>query len=168
MAWVELGRLGAPYGVKGWIHVVSHTDPPQRLLEYRQWVLRLASGERLTRRVAQARSHAQGLVAHLEGVTGRAGAAALTGAVVEVERAALPPPGEREYYRADLVGFSVSNLEGAQLGVVSHFVDTPAGAVMVTRRASGGEHWVPAAPKHLRRIDLAARAIVVDWPAELE
>ncbi len=168
MAWVELGRLGAPYGVKGWIHVESHTDPPQRLLEYRQWVLRLADGERLTRRVAEGRPHAQGLVARLEGVTGREGAAALTGAVVEVERGALPPPGEREYYRADLVGFRVENLEGAQLGVVSHFVDTPGGAVMVTRRDGGGEHWVLAVPKHLRRVDLASRTIVVDWPAELE
>jgi 16S rRNA processing protein RimM len=168
VAWVELGRLGAPYGVRGWIHVESHTDPVQRLLEYRQWVLRLASGERLTRRVAEGRTHARALVARLEGVTGRAGAAALTGAVVEVERAALPPAGEREYYRADLVGFSVSNLEGAQLGVVSHFVDTPGGAVMVTQSVGGGEHWVPAVPKHLRRVDLTARTIVVDWPAELD
>ncbi len=168
MAWVELGRLGAPYGVKGWIHVESHTDPPDRLLEYRPWVLRLASGERLTRRVTEGRSHARGLVARFEGVTEREGAAALTGAVVEVDRAALPPPGEREYYRADLVGFRVSNLEGVQLGVVSHFVDTPGGAVMVTRGAGGGERWVLAVPKHLRKIDLAARAILVDWPAELE
>jgi len=38
----------------------------------------------------------------------------------------------------------------------------------VTQAPGGGEHWVPAAPKHLRRVDLAARTILVDWPAELE
>jgi 16S rRNA processing protein RimM len=101
-------------------------------------------------------------------VADRDQAAALTGAVVEVDRAALPPPGEREYYRADLVGFSVRNLEGAQLGTVSHFVETPGGAVMVTRDPARREHWVPAAPKHLRKVDLATRTILVDWPAELE
>jgi 16S rRNA processing protein RimM len=167
VAWVELGRLGAPYGIKGWIHVESHTDPAQGLLEYRPWVLRLANGERLTRRVEEGRVHAAGLVARLEGVADREQAAALTGARVEVERAALPPPGEREYYRADLAGFSVTNLEGALLGTVSHFVDLPNGAVMVTQAADGRQHWVLAVPKHLRRVDLAARAIVVDWPAEL-
>jgi 16S rRNA processing protein RimM len=167
VGWVELGRLGAPYGIKGWIHVESHTDPPQRLLEYREWVLRLASGERLARRLVEGRPHSRGLVAQLEGVTDRDQAASLTGAVVEVDRAALPPPGEREYYRADLVGFSVRNLEGTELGSVSHFVDTPSGAVMVARDAGGAEHWVPAAPKHLRKVDLAARTILVDWPAEL-
>jgi 16S rRNA processing protein RimM len=168
VAWVELGRLGAPYGVKGWVHVQSHTDPPRRLLEYREWVLRLAGGERLTRRVTEARAHADGLVAHLEGVADREEAAALTGAVVEVDRAALPPPGDREYYRADLVGFSVRNLEGAELGTVSHFVDMPTGAVMVTQAPGGLQHWVLAVPRHLRKVDLAAGTILVDWPAELE
>ncbi len=168
MTRIELGRLGAPYGIKGWIHVESHTDPPQRLLEYTEWVLRLGSGERLTRRLVQGRTHSCGLVAQLEGVADRDEAAALTGAVVEVDRAALPPPGEREYYRVDLVGCSVRNLEGMDLGTVSHFVDTPSGAVMVTRAAGGREHWVPAAPKHLRQVDPAARTILVDWPAELE
>jgi 16S rRNA processing protein RimM len=165
---IELGRLGAPYGIKGWIHVDSYTDPPQRLLELPEWVLRLRSGERITRRLTAGRGHGAGLVAQLEGVTGRDGAAALTGAVIEVERAALPPTAEREYYRADLVGMIVRNLEGESLGVVSHFVDAPAGAVMVTKEPGGREHWVLALPKHLREVDLAARTVVVDWPAELE
>jgi 16S rRNA processing protein RimM len=87
--------------------------------------------------------------------------------VIEIERAALPPTAEREYYRADLVGMSVRNLEGASLGVVSHFVDAPAGAVMVTREPGGREHWVLALPKHLRQVDMAARTVLVDWPVEL-
>jgi 16S rRNA processing protein RimM len=165
--WIELGRIKAPFGIKGWLHVESHTDPPERLLAYREWGLRLASGERLTRRVMEGRRHAEGLVAHLEGADDRGEAATLTGAVIEVERAALPQLAEREYYRADLVGLRVRNLEGVQLGTVSHFVEAPAGVVMVAREAGGQEHWVPAAPPHLKRVDLAAGEIVVDWPAEL-
>jgi 16S rRNA processing protein RimM len=164
--WIELGRLGAPYGIKGWLHVESHTDPPERLLEHRQWSL-VRNGTRQTWQVAQARSHGQGLVALLEGVSTREQAAALTGALIEVTREALPPAGERAYYRADLLGFRVRNLEGADLGEVSHFVDAPAGAVMVSR-AGTREHWVRAAPPHLQKVDLAAREILVDWPAELE
>jgi 16S rRNA processing protein RimM len=166
--WIELGRLGAPYGVRGWIHVASYTDPPERLLEYRQWNLRSPAGTRSVWRVAEARVHGAGLVAQLEGVEGRDEAAGLTGAVVEVERAALPATTANEYYCADLVGFCVRNLEGADFGRVSHFVDAPAGALMVTRTASGTELWVLAVPKHLRKVDVADRQIVVDWPAELE
>ena len=168
MAWVELGRIGAPYGIRGWIHVQSHTDPPERLLEYRQWTVRLASGGRLQQRIAAGRVHADGLVVQLEGIADRDAAARLTGAAIEVERAALPRLSEREYYRADLIGCAVRNLEGADLGQVSHFVEAPRGAVMVSRSADGQEHWVLANPRHLRQVDLAARRIVVDWPAQLE
>jgi 16S rRNA processing protein RimM len=168
VVWIELGRLGAPYGVQGWIHVESYTDPPGRLLDYRQWALRLTGGRRELRRVSAGRVHAAGLVAQLEGIADRAGAAAMTGAAVEVDRAVLPPLGEREYYRADLVGFRVRNLEGADLGTVSHFVEAPAGAVLVAKEPGGREHWVPAAPKHVRDVDIEEREILVDWPAELE
>ena len=166
--WIELGRIGAPFGIKGWLHIESHTDPPQGLLGYREWTLRLVNGERLARRVAEGRPHGEGLVAHLEGVDDRGTAAALTGAVIEVERAALPRLAEREYYRADLVGLRVRNLEGAELGTVSYFVEAPAGAVMVTQEPGGREHWVLAAPPHLRRVDLATGESLVDWPAELK
>ena len=168
MAWIELGRLGAPYGTKGWLHVDSYTDPPDGLLKYSDWVLRFEYGGRITLRLAAARGHGRGLVAQLEGVASREGAARLTGAIVEVERAALPPAGENQYYRADLVGFAVRNLEGVALGTVSHFVDAPAGAVMVAKEPGGREHWVLASPKHLRTVDLAQRIVVVDWPASYE
>jgi 16S rRNA processing protein RimM len=166
--WIELGRIGAPFGIKGWLHVESHTDPAEGLLRYREWIVRLANGERLVRRVAEGRPHGKGLVAHLEGVDEPGKAAALTGAVIEVERAALPQLGEREYYRADLVGLRVRNLEGTELGTVSYFVDGPTGAVMVAREAGGREHWVLAAPPYLRRVDLAMGEVLVDWPAELK
>ena len=171
--WVELGRIGAPFGLAGWVHVSSFTEPAESLLGYREWVLRPEGGERTSHRIAEAEVQGQGerLVVRLEGVEDRNAAALLTGAWVEVERAKLPPTGDREYYRADLIGLEVENLEGIALGRVAYFIDAPAGAVMVVagrEEASRREHWVLADPAHLRRVDLAAGRILVDWPAELE
>ena len=165
--WIELGRIGAPYGVKGWVHIDSHTDPPEGLLDHAQWILRLGSGVRVTRAVAESRSQGGKLVARLEGSEDRNAAAALTGATIEIDRANLPPTREREYYRADLIGLRVRNVEGVELGAVRHFVDAPAGPLMVVRDEAGREQWVPAVPEYLRKVDLAAGAILVDWPVEL-
>ena len=67
-------------------------------------------------RVAEGQPHSDRIVARLEGIEDRDRAAALTGAVIEVDRAELPPTGEREYYQADLIGLPVRNLEGVELG----------------------------------------------------
>jgi 16S rRNA processing protein RimM len=102
----------------------------------------------------------------LEGVEDRDAAAALRGAVIEVERAKLPPPGKRQYYQADLVGLAVENLEGVQLGQVAQFVEAPTGSVMVVKDAAGREHWVLATPQYLRKVEIDAGRILVDWPVE--
>ncbi len=34
-ALIQLGFVGAPFGVRGWVKLRSHTDPPERLLEHR-------------------------------------------------------------------------------------------------------------------------------------
>ena len=162
-ARVEVGRLGAAHGVRGWLRVQSFADPPQRLFEWKRWFV----GDR-EMQVLEARpqhgSNGNDWVALLEGVADRDAARRLTGQMVSVARELLPPPGPREHYRDDLVGFEARNLEGALLGVVDHFVDTPGNAVMVIKGAR--EYWVPVTTQHLREVRVEARALVVDWPED--
>ncbi|MBX5459955.1 MAG: 16S rRNA processing protein RimM [Steroidobacteraceae bacterium] len=203
---LELGRIGSPYGIKGWVHVRSFTDPPGRLLKCREWILeggrlrgftpgavpteqprgsgreaqhpgqregdavveRTAAGERLTLRLVEGRPQGAGFVARLEGITDRDAAQRLQGARISVLRSALPKLRRNQFYQADLIGLGVANVEGAELGRVAHFVETPGGSVMVVRGDSGREHWVPATKTHLVKVDLEAGRITVDWPADLE
>jgi 16S rRNA processing protein RimM len=53
------------------------------------------------------------------------------------------------------------NLDGISLGKVQHFIESPAQVLMVVRGTR--EYWIPAVPQHLRRVDLQARRVVVDW-----
>ncbi len=160
---LELGRIGPPYGIKGWVHVQSFTSPPEKLLKYRSWSLNAA-----TYTVVEGRLHGSSVVARLEGIEDRDRAALLHGAVISVPRSVLPKLRKREFYQADLIGLSVANLEGVALGEVSHFVETPGGELMIVRSGAGQEHWVPATKEHLSKVDLAAGQVVVDWPAVLE
>jgi 16S rRNA processing protein RimM len=150
------------------MHVDSYTDPPEGLLAYAQWVLRVGSAGRVTRRLTEGHTHGDRLVARLEGVEDRDAAAALTGAVIEVQRAELPPPGKRQHYRADMVGLTVRNLEDVELGKVAQFVDAPTGPVMVVKDGEGREHWVLATPQYLRKVELDKDLILVDWPLDVE
>ena len=159
-ALIELGIVGAPFGVRGWVKLRSHTDPPERLLDHRELQLGLGGAWRAFRIESSGRSGGQ-LTVKLNGIDDRDQAQALRGAAVCVPRSELPQRDERDFYRADLIGCEVVNLAGVRLGVVQHFVETPAHALMVVRGEQ--EFWVPAVPQHLRRVDLRARQVVVDW-----
>lgn len=162
---VVLGAVTAPFGVKGWVKVRSDTDPPGRLFEYPGLCLVLRGARTSLQVEASGRSGGQ-VTAKFAGVGDRDRAQALAGAEICVPRDALPAGKPCEYYRADLVGCRVFDLTGADLGVVDHFVETPAHALMVVRGAQ--DIWVPAVPRHLRRVDLAQRRIVIDWERAAE
>jgi 16S rRNA processing protein RimM len=83
-----------------------------------------------------------------------------------VPRSELPQRADQDFYRADLIGCDVVNLEGAGLGIVQHFIETPVQVLMVVRGAR--EHWIPAVPQHLRRVELLARRVIVDWAASTD
>jgi 16S rRNA processing protein RimM len=156
---IEVGRLGAAHGVRGWLRVQSFTDPPQRLFEWKRWFV----GDR-EMNLREARQQGDGWIAQLEGVDERDAASRLTGQMVLVEKDLLPPTTGREHYRDDLVGFEVRNVEGALLGLVDHFIDTPGNAVMVIKGVK--EHLVPVTKQHLRSVDRDARNLIVDWPED--
>jgi 16S rRNA processing protein RimM len=161
-ALIQLGFVGAPFGVRGWVKLRSHTDPHERLLEHSNLQIG-REGAWQSYRVEQRGRSGGALTAKLAGVEDRDQAAGLRGAQVCVPRADLPQRDDKDFYRADLIGCDVVNLAGVVLGVVQHFVETPAQALMVVRGER--EYWVPAVPQHLRRVDLQARRVVVDWDA---
>ena len=159
---IELGVVGAPFGVRGWVKLRSFTDPPDRLLQHRSLQL-LVGGAWVAYKIeASGRSGGQ-LTAKLKGVNDRDQAGILRGAQIGVPRAELPQRDDKDFYRADLIGCEVVNLEGLGLGTVQHFIETPAQVLMVVRGAQ--EYWIPAIPQHLRRVELQARRVVVDWNA---
>ena len=162
-ALIQLGFVGAPFGVRGWIKLRSHTDPPERLLEHRSLSIGRGSVWQIYRIEASGRSGGA-LTVKLAGIEDRDQAQALRGAQVCVPRSELPRRDDRDFYRADLIGCEVANLEGIVLGHVQHFIETPAQVLMVVRGAQ--EFWIPAVPQHLRRVDLRERRLVVDWSAD--
>jgi 16S rRNA processing protein RimM len=158
-----LGRVVGAHGVRGWLKIHSFTDPPEALLDYQPWVLRAANGLSSRCTVREAEFDGQRIRVALQGIDDRNAAELLRGQEIAVARGALPPVKDKEYYQQDLLGFEVCNLEGVRLGQLSHFVDGTSQPTM----AVTGEHerWVPAMPPYLRRVDLVARQVVVDWPA---
>jgi 16S rRNA processing protein RimM len=161
--WLPLGRIVGVFGIKGWVKVVSYTDPREAILSYPEW--HLDKPTQGAHRVVTGRKLGRQVVASLEHIGDRDVARQLVGATISVQRSALPALKPREYYRADLIGLRVVNEQGVELGRVERFIDMPAHAVMVVRGAQ--EHLLPVTPQHLRRVDLANGEIRVEWiPAE--
>ncbi len=158
-----MGRVTAPYGVRGWIKVHTLTAAPESLGRYPVWRLG-RNGQWREVRVLASRMQGSALVAQLEGVDDREAAAALRGTDVAVLRAELPAAEEGEFYWADLIGLSVVNETRHEFGRVVRILQTGANDVLVVADEAGaGETLIPFIADVIRQVDPAAGRIVVDW-----
>lgn len=163
---LTLGRVAGVFGVKGWIHIASHTRPIENLLTYSPWWIAGTPG--FEARLLEGRVHGRGLVARITGRDGnpiddRDVAAGLIGADIEVERSRFPEPSPGEYYWADLEGLAVVNEQGTALGVVDGLTSNGAQDVLVVKQDKV-ERLIPFVQGPIvKSVDLPGKSIVVDW-----
>jgi 16S rRNA processing protein RimM len=157
-----MGRVAAPYGVKGWLKVLPLTEDPDTLLSHARWWIRARAGEWQPVDLESGRMHGKTLLAQLSGLPDREAAAKYAGGEVGVARSALPATAENEFYWADLVGLAVRNRQGETLGRIEEVQEF--GAHPVLRVAGEGSvALIPWVDAYIDGVDLAARRIDVDW-----
>ena len=161
---VIVGHVAGLFGVHGWVKVYSHTRPREAILAYNPWLVKQEDLWQ-ERAFLEGRLQGKGIVAHLAGCTDRDQAGRLIGSEIAVRVEQLPALKQGEYYWAQLEGLKVVNRAGQELGTVSHLFETGgANDVMVVRGRR--ERLVPFIPSVIRKVDLEAGVIHVDWEPE--
>ena len=161
--YVVLGRISGIYGVQGWVKVYSETRVREDILGYDEWLLRRPGGWQKVQLI-DGRMQGEGVIARLEGVNDRDAARGLIGTEIAVPRRELPPAEPGEYYWSDLEGLKVVNLEGVELGTVSHLFETGANDVLVV--VGERQRLIPFTRDAVKDVDLQSRTLRVDWDAE--
>lgn len=163
--YLDAGEISGVFGVKGWVKVFSFTDPRENILRYSPWILQKNNQSREIK-VLHGKRQGHAVVAELEGVTDRDAALTLMGAKILIRKAQLPKPQAGEYYWADLIGLSVENADGEDLGTVDHLLETGANDVLVVRDGEV-ERLIPFLQQHtVLLIDLDAGRMIVDWESD--
>jgi len=173
--YITVARIGAPYGVRGWVKLHSYTEQALNLLDYDPWYFRVEDGTAgsppaevyLEAPVTEAREHGKGIVAHFRGCDDRDAAMRLRGREIFIRRDQLPEPDEGEYYWVDLVGLEVKTLQDVSLGVVQEMMATGANDVMVVKGER--QRLIPYVMDHvIKQVDLDGGTIRVDWDPDYE
>ncbi|MFT5636813.1 MAG: 16S rRNA processing protein RimM, partial [Cognaticolwellia sp.] len=129
---VTLGKVGAVYGIKGWLKIHSFTDDHEAILDYFPWSLKLGNKIQSVD-ITDWRKHNNGLVVKVAGIDDRDVAQKLVGSEIFVSEEALSDLPEGEFYWRDLIGMAVVTDKGYDLGQVSDIMETGANDVLVVK-----------------------------------
>jgi 16S rRNA processing protein RimM len=157
--YVAVGRVMAPFGLKGEMRVQTLTDNPDRFLpKSKLW----AGDQPVT--VLREREAQGFLYLTFKGYPDRDSVEKFRLALLQVPEDALPPLPEGEYYRFQLLGLTVTDRDGNVLGTLDEIIETGANDVYRVHPADGPDILVPALADVVLSVDLASRRMVVDPP----
>ena len=161
---IIVGKLGAAYGVRGWLKLHSSTDPIDNILSYRPWWLSRPKGwEEIN--ISQGKAHGQSLIIHIQGCDDRNDVPLYTGANIAISRQLLPPLPAQQYYWTDLQGLTVFTINDELLGTVDHLLETGGNDVLVIKGER--DRMIPfLQPQVIKQVDLDKGCIHVDWDPE--
>ena len=150
MSLLNAGRVGRPHGLDGSFHVTR----PRGVLLPLGGALRI--GGDVYEIVRRAGTEERPIL-RLGGIGDRAGAEALRGEDLMVQRADAPPLPEGEYWAEDLEGCVVVTTGGREIGRVERMRPLPSCEVLEV-----GDLLVPMVADAVHSVDVGARRIVVD------
>jgi 16S rRNA processing protein RimM len=158
---VQMAVIGAAQGIKGELRVKTFTGDPLALGDYGPLYARDGRGFE----IEDIRPAGEVVVVRFKGVRDRTAAERLTGTELFVDRSALPPEEEEEFYHADLVGLAVRDEDGVEAGRVTAVQNFGGGDLLeITFRGKKGL-LIPFSQAAVPEIDTKAGFVRVDTVA---
>jgi 16S rRNA processing protein RimM len=150
-----MGRIGAPWGIKGWVKLFSFTDPPETLLDRHRYLIEGEQGL-VPLEFDELRAQGREYVGHIKGCDVREALGSYTGKELWLAKTELPVLAEGYYWY---------QLEGC---LVQHLLETGANDVLVIKGDDASvdktERLVPyVKDRVVLSVDLAKAVILVDW-----
>ena len=143
--YIEAGRIVNTHGVTGEVKIEVWLDSPAFFKKFKRIFV---DSKEMT--VTASRTHKDFLLAKLDGVSDVNAAMSLKGKTVYIDRADAKLP-KGAFFLQDIIGASVVDEQGDDVGKLTEIMETPASRVYVVKGEK--EHLIPAVPEYVLSAD---------------
>ena len=156
LEFITIGKILAPWGIKGKLKVEIVTDFPQRFTRSAKVYI-----NRQPMAIDSAEWHKGKVILKLNAIDSIDTAQKLNGQPIEIHRSQLKSLPEGQYYHFQLVGLEVWTTQGEPLGTVTEILTAKSNDNYVVR-GTLGEILIPAIEDVVKSIDLDEGRIVIE------
>jgi 16S rRNA processing protein RimM len=156
LEFITIGKILAPWGIKGKLKVEVITDFPQRFAPHSQVYI-----NRQPMTIAATKWHKGKAIVKLDTVDSVEQAEKLQGQVIEIHHSQLQPLPEGQYYHFQLIGLEVWTTHGELLGNITQILTAESNDNYVVRGVKG-EILIPAIADVVKSVDLDSRRITIE------
>ncbi len=158
--WATIGKIVAPFGLRGQMKVSSLTDIPDRFAQLEEVYL---GPDYTPYAIKEVRPYKGNMVLlKVAGITNATAAEALRDhdlCIPADQLAKLPPD---FYYQHDILGLVVEKLNGQAVGTIVDIMPTGGNDVYVIKASDGKQFLIPAVKAIIKQVDLIRRVMYIE------
>ena len=158
----QVGVIASTHGLQGEVNVFPTTEDPSRFKKLKQVVLHTQRGEELLLDVVSVRFFKKFVIVKFKQFNDINEVEKFRGCELTIDRkdAIKLQPGE--YYCADLIGLTIVDEDGNELGTLTEILQTGANDVYeMTKKDDGEKVYIPAIKDCVKEIDPEGGKIVI-------
>jgi 16S rRNA processing protein RimM len=164
--YLQVGKIVNTHGVKGEVKLIPLTDDPHRFDEL-DWVY-VEKGSIRNRHTIEDVKYAKGsVILKLSGIDTMEAAESLRDSFITIDRANAVKLPEDSFFICDLIGCTVMDEKGAELGKIDEILQTGSNDVYVIKNKDGKELLLPALKSVVRKVSIDLKQIEVTVPKGL-
>ncbi|SHF31936.1 ribosome maturation factor RimM [Desulforamulus putei] len=164
--YITVGEIVNTQGVRGEVRVLPTTDFPERFAKNKKITLFLKN-QRRNLTIEKVWPHKQFIIIKFAEIPDMTAAEKLKGGLLQVTTEELTPLPEDSYYIFQIVGLTVIDEKGQELGKVVQVLQTGANDVYVVKREQGKDILIPALKSVVKKIDVPGGKMEVELPEGL-
>ncbi|GCE20668.1 ribosome maturation factor RimM [Dictyobacter kobayashii] len=158
--WATIGKIVAPFGIRGEVKVFSLSDVPNRFVKLTAIYL---APDQVRYPIESVRPYkGEMLLLKFKGIDDANAAEKLRNRDIVIpldELAQLPPD---SYYQHDILGLQVVRLNGQEVGTIVDIWATGGNDVYVIKGTQGQQFLIPAIKEVIKQIDLIRHVMYID------
>ncbi len=160
--YFQIGIISKPHGLHGEVNVFPTTDDPARFKKLKKVIMESGREGRIELNVQSVKFFKKFVIVKFKEFNTIEDVEKLRGKELIIPRSDAQKLGKNEYYASDLIGLTICDEEGNELGVLKEVISTGANDVYEMQREGGEETiLIPAISDCIKNVDIENGLITI-------
>lgn len=160
--YFQIGIISKPHGLHGEVNVFPTTDDPARFKKLKKVIMESGRDGRIELNVQSVKFFKKFVIVKFKEFNTIEDVEKLRGKELIIPRSDAQKLGKNEYYASDLIGLTICDEEGNELGVLKEVISTGANDVYEMQREGEEETiLIPAISDCIKNVDIENGLIII-------
>ncbi|VAX76655.1 ribosome maturation factor RimM [Buchnera aphidicola] len=162
---IIIGKIGNPYGILGWIHVISFTELKENIFKYFPWNIEKINIKIKKSDVIKYKLHIKNFIIQFKNIHTRTQAYKFANKNIFIKNDQLPQLGNKNYYWKDIKKCTIFNLKKKIIGPIINILENRVYNILeVWYKEKNKTIYIPfIQPNFIKKINISKKIIISKW-----